>query len=347
MNVAPPAAAASQPTTRSDRAGWTSWIGPAVLLAVLVALGLFLPWLRIGMAGEALAFAVAVLGVNLIVGHAGQISLGHGAFVGMGAFTTVILSADHDWPLLATLPAAAAVAFVVGVVIGLPALRMRGLYLALLTLGVAGSFGPLVKRLAWLTGGTNGKSSDARLVAPTWAGETRSADARWNYFVLLAVSVVVFALVRNVVTGRVGRALAAIRENELSAATFGVAVARYKVVAFGFSAAVSAVGGSMFMLQIPFAVEPRFDPQLSIKLYTAVFIGGVGTTGGPLVGGAFIVLLPFVLEKTGFSLDQGLVYGAALVALTLFAPDGLGARLRQLRPGRRGPDVALPVISDR
>jgi branched-chain amino acid transport system permease protein len=321
------------PAPGGGRSTLPARLGGAAVLLGLVVLGLLLPPLRIGMADDVLAFAVAVLGVNLIVGHAGQISLGHGAFVGLGAYTTVILSADHGWPLLATVPAAAAVAFVVGVLVGLPALRMRGLYLALLTLGLAGTFGPLVKRLDAITNGTNGKGSSAELVAPSWAGGTRAADARWKYFTILAVAVVAFALARNVVSGRVGRALAAIRENELSATTFGVPVARFKVAAFGVSAAIAAVAGSMFMLQQPFATEARFSPDLSIKLYTAAFIGGIGTLGGPFVGGVVIVAVPFLIEKLGIHLDEGLLYGSALVALTLFAPDGLVGQFRQHRRG--------------
>lgn len=307
-----------------------------VAFAIALLLSAFIvPQLRLGMASDVVTYAVAVLGLNLFVGYTGQISLGHGAFIGIGAYTTVILSADHHWPLLTTVPASALVAFAVGVIIGVPSLRIRGLYLALLTLGLGAAFGPIVKRLDHLTGGTNGKGSHASVVAPTWFGESRLATARWSYLTIALIAAIMFALARNLVNGRVGRALAAIRENDLSAVTFGVSVNRYKVAMFGVSAAVAAVAGSMFMIQHPYALDSNYSQQLSIVLYTAAFIGGVGTIWGSVVGGAVIVSVPFAFEKLGFTLDPNLVYGFALVAITLFAPDGIAGSVRAWRVRRR------------
>lgn len=294
----------------------------ALALAVL-AVPALVPTLRLHLAWETATWAVAVLGLNVAVGFAGQISLGHAAFVGVGAYTCVILSADHGWPLLATVPAAGLVSFGVGFVIGVPALRFRGLYLALLTLAVGTAFGPIVKRLDGLTNGTNGKGSPARLASPSWLGDGRAADRRWVFFVTAAVAAMVFVLVANMVRGRMGRALVAMRADELSAQTFGVNVTLAKMIMFGVSAGVSGVAGALLMLPSPFVTDSRFTQTLSFQLYTAVFVGGIGTLSGCVVGGAVIALLPFVTTSLGITVEPALVFGAALVIVTLFFPDGL------------------------
>ncbi len=308
-----------------------------ILAAAVVLPAVVLPRAELGRASAVVSFAVAVLAVNLIVGFTGQISLGHGAFVGLGAYTTVILSADHGWPLLLTVPAAAGMGFLVGVVVGIPALRLRGLYLALMTLGVGVAFGPIVKRLESITNGAGGKGSSARIVAPSWFGSGRLADARWNYLMIAAVGVVVFVLCRNLVSGTVGRSLSALRENELSALSFGIDVRRHKVVMFGVSAAVAAVAGSMFMLREPFAIDTTYDQRFSIVLYSAAFVGGVTSVPGAVLGGAVIVVVPMVTDAFGVLVDPTLVYGAALVLITLFAPEGVPSALSRLRARRAVP----------
>jgi branched-chain amino acid transport system permease protein len=295
----------------------------AVLALVVLLVPVVVPDLQLHLAWETATWAVAVLGLNIAVGFAGQISLGHAAFAGVGAYTCVILSADHDWPLLATVPAAGAVSFAVGFVIGVPALRFRGLYLALLTLAVGTAFGPIVKRLDWLTNGTNGKGSSAELTPPSWFGTGRQAERVWVYLIVVAFAVVMFVLVSNLVTGRMGRALEAMRSDELSAQTFGVNVPLLKMTMFGLSAAVTGVAGAMLMLPSPFATDNRFSQALSFQLYTAVFVGGIGTLSGCVVGGAVIALLPVATTALGITIEPGLVFGAALVAVTLFFPDGL------------------------
>lgn len=319
------------------------WLTIAVSVLVVPAA---VPSLRLHLAWEMATWSVAVLGLNVAVGFAGQISLGHAAFVGVGAYTCVILSADHGWPLLATVPAAGAVAFVVGFAIGVPALRFRGLYLALLTLAVGTAFGPIVKRMEWLTNGTNGKGSPDRLVPPSWLGSTREAERRWVYLVIVAVAVAMFVLVANMVRGRPGRALEAMRSDELSAQTFGVNVAVTKMIMFGVSAGVSGVAGALLMLPSPFVTDSRFAQTLSFQLYTAVFVGGIGTMSGCVVGGAVIALLPFVTTSLGITVEPALVFGAALVVVTLFFPDGLmgwwqRAKLRLVEVVPRHPTATM------
>lgn len=271
----------------------------------------------------AVAMTVAVLGVNLMAGFVGRVALGHGAFVGAGAYTTVILSADHHWPILATIPAAAAVGFLVGLVVGIPALRIRGLHLALVTLAVGASFGPIIKRLGALTNGPNGKSSNAAWVAPTWLGESRDANGRWAYLTVLAVAVVVFILVRNLTNGRVGRALVALRDGEIAAFTSGVAVRRYSVTMFGCSAGVAAIAGSLLMVQSPFAAISSYESSLSLYLYAAATVGGLATISGAVIGGIILVGVPYLTTRFGVTVNDSVIFGLALVAAVTLFPAGI------------------------
>lgn len=310
------------------------WAGRIVALAALAVGPFVLDSLQLHYVWEAAAWTVAVLGVSLAVGFGGMIALGHAAFVGVGAYTVVILSGDHGWPLLATVPTAGAVCFAVGYAVAVPAVRFRGFYLAFLTLAVGTAFSPVVKRLRWLTGGSDGKSSPARLVPPSWFGRSREAQRVWLYLLVVVLALVVYGLAVNLVRGRMGRALEAMRSDELSATTFGVPVARVRMALFGLSAAVSGVGGALLMLPSPFATEYRFDQTVSFQLYAAAFLGGIGVTSGSIVGGTLVALLPYMVNWFGMALEPALIYGVALVAVTLFLPDGLAGTARRAWAGR-------------
>lgn len=327
------------------------WAGRGALVLAVLVVPALVPQLKLVTATDTAAWAVAVLGLNLIVGFAGQISLGHAAFVGVGAYTTVILAADHGWPLVATVPAAGVVSFVIGFVLGVPALRFRGLYLALLTLAVGVAFGPIVKRLESITNGTNGKGTTKQVRAPSWFGTTRQAERVWLYFVVVAIAVVTFALCASMVKGRVGRALEALRGDELAAQTFGINVRLIKMVMFGVSAGVTGVAGALLMLPAPFAGPDRFSLTMSLQLYTAVFVGGIGTFSGSVLGGAVIAWLPVLITGLGIDLNPSLIFGAALVAVTLFAPDGVMGTWQRWRRTMvqvvpRSPREHDPVLPD-
>ena len=307
------------------------WTGRSAIAACALAVPVLVPTLQLHLVWEAAAWAVAALGLNLAVGFAGQVSLGHAAFVGVGAYTAVILAADHGWPLLAALPAAGLVAFVLGLVIGVPALRFRGLHLAFLTLAVGSAFGPVVKRLRWLTNGSDGKVAAVRVAPPAWFGRTREADRVWLYVVVALAALVLFVLVANMLGGRVGRALHAMRHDELAAVAFGVDARGLRVLMFGLSAGLGGLGGALLMLPSPFAVEHVYSPTLSFELYAAVFLGGIGSLWGCALAGAVIVALPFSVHWFGIYIEPTLVYGAALVLVTLFLPDGLMGSWRRAR----------------
>jgi len=205
---------------------------------------------------------IAALGLNLLTGYNGQISVGHGAFFGAGAYTTAILVADHGWPHFATLGVAAVIAFALGVLVGLPALRIKGLYLALVTLALATVFPLVITRFSSVTGGTQGKRVP-RFRAPAWTG---LADDQWKYYVLLAFAVVSFVLVRNLIKSRVGRALIATRDNETAAEVLGVNLSVYKVVTFGVSAMLAGIAGSLSVFNDPFVNAEKYNLSLSITL---------------------------------------------------------------------------------
>ena len=277
------------------------------------------------------ALAVAAMGLNLLTGFNGQISIGHGAFYGIGAYTTAILVQDHGWNHFLTIPVAIVLTFVVGVVVGLPALRIKGLYLALVTLAVATLFPQLVNKFDGLTGGTTGIVVTNNLTSPD-SGVL--ADDQYRFFVVVAIAAIVFVLVRNLVNSRVGRSLIAIRDNETAAEVLGVNLASSKVITFGISAALAGLGGTLSVMARGTAVvSPNvYNVNLSIELLVAVVVGGVATIFGPAIGALVIEFLPEFLPDGTPEQKQltPLIFGAALIALMMVAPGGLLGLGRQI-----------------
>ena len=314
-------------------------IGAWALLAVLaIALPFFFGSYRVGQFTQALALAVAVLGLNLLVGYSGQISLGHGAFFALGAYVSAILIVDVDVPYLLTLPIAGAVCAVAGFLVGVPALRLHGLYLALVTLGLAIAAPQVIKRAEGLTGGTQGLSVDR----PTAPGGLGLADDQWLYFVTLAIAALMFALAAGMVRGRVGRALITIRENEIAAKTMGVDLARYKTGAFAVSAMYAGVGGALFTLPIGFLAPESFPLALSFAFLAAIVVGGLATIGGALFGALFIEFVPVYASDVNEAL-AGVIYGGVLILFMYLLPSGvmgLGRRLARPRRAQDEPDAA-------
>jgi branched-chain amino acid transport system permease protein len=321
-----------------------------VVGAVLLWIPQYYPKFRIeGQFNVILTYAIAALGLNLLTGYNGQISVGHGAFFGAGAYTTAILVADHGWPHFATLGVAAVIAFALGVLVGLPALRIKGLYLALVTLALATVFPLVITRFSSVTGGTQGKRVP-RFRAPAWTG---LADDQWKYYVLLAFAVVSFVLVRNLIKSRVGRALIATRDNETAAEVLGVNLSVYKVVTFGVSAMLAGIAGSLSVFNDPFVNAEKYNLSLSITLLVAVVIGGAATIFGPAFGAFFVVMIPEWLPKKYPQLSP-VLFGGSLIVLMILAPGGFLGLVRQVtawlkhklrrtpatRP-RAGPDEAV------
>lgn len=292
-------------------------VGWVALFAVIIWIPQFYPEFRVEQFTKVSYFALATLGLGLLTGYNGQISLGHGAFFGIGAYTTAILVADHHWPHLLTLVAAFGISFVVGAIVGLPALRIRGLYLALVTLAFATVFPILVQRYRDLTGGAQGKNIP-KFKAPDWTG---LADDQWRFYVITGVVVIGFVLVRNLVKSRVGRALISIRDQEVAAEVLGVNLAFYKVMAFAVSASLAGVAGGLSAISEEFVAARTYELPLSITLLAAMVLGGVATIMGPVVGALFIVFTPEVTQEVSDQLSL-VMFGGLLVVAMLVAPDG-------------------------
>jgi branched-chain amino acid transport system permease protein len=309
-----------------------------VLLVPAVVLPFFFNSYRVGQFTQAMALGIAVLGLNLLVGYSGQISLGHGAFFALGAYTSAISIVDLDVPYLLTLPLAGAVCAVAGFLLGLPALRLRGLYLALVTLGVAIATPQVIKRADGLTGGTQGLTID-KITAPAWSG---LADDQWLYFVTLVVTAVMFVLAAFLVRGRVGRALVAIRDNEIAARTMGVDLARFKTGTFAVSAMYAGVGGALFTLPIGFLAPESFPLALSFAFLAAIVVGGLATIAGALFGALFIEFVPVYAADVDEAL-AGVIYGGVLILFMYLLPGGVMGLVRKIastKPRPRGSDDA-------
>ena len=325
-------------------------------LYLVVTWGLFalfaiaLPYLLTEMFGEfqvgrlnrALYLSVAILGLNLVVGYSGLIALGHSAFIGIGAFTATTLIMDHGWDYWMTIPVSMAAAFGVGVLLGIPALRIRGLYLALLTIAFAALFPTLVKLDKWgiadRTGGVNGRNIEEKMVAPGWVrtilriDDTPDQQAIYRYFVIAGLAALAFLVTRNLVGSRPGRAMIAIRDNETGAAVSGVNLRLYKTITFGISAALGGLAGVMWTMNTAFVGEQDFGfAPLAIPLLVGLVIGGVGTIEGGLWGALVFV---FVGEFTrSFDLDilSQALFGIILILVTFFAPGGLAGLGKKLK----------------
>ncbi|MFC9895359.1 branched-chain amino acid ABC transporter permease [Nocardia sp. NPDC127579] len=272
----------------------------------------------------AMVYAIALLGLNLLVGQAGQISLGHGAFLAIGAYTAAVLLDRWEMPHLLTLPAAAAVCFALGLALGVPALRLRGLYLALVTLAIAIFLVPLLKRFESVTGGSMGLTLD-KPVPPLWTG---LAEDQWLYYLCLAVAGLCLLVVAGLRRSRVGRALNSIRDNETAAEIMGVRPAHYKTLAFAWSAMLAGVAGCVYTWVIAYVSPDSFAVGLSITLLAGLVVGGLGSAWGPLLGGLFVLFVPSVAQDLNQA-APGAVFGLLIIAVMYLAPAGLaglGAR---------------------
>jgi branched-chain amino acid transport system permease protein len=299
------------------------WAG----LALLVLLGVIVPFLfgpfRVSQFTLALIYAVAVLGLNLLVGYSGQISLGHGAFFALGAYTCAILLDRTGVHYLLTIPAAGLVCFVAGLALGLPALRLRGLYLALVTLASAIATPVLIRRFDSLTGGSQGIAVE-QPAAPGWSG---LADDQFLYFLSLVVAAPLFWFAAGLVRRDVGRAMIAIRDDETSAKTMGVHLAAYKTRAFGLSATYAGVAGSLFVFSNGFVAPESFTLLISFSFLAAIVVGGLATVAGALFGALFIVFVPVWSADVNDALS-GVIYGAALIACMYAFRSGIMGLLR-------------------
>jgi branched-chain amino acid transport system permease protein len=286
-------------------------------------------------------YAIAILGLALLTGFNGQISLGHGAFYAIGAYTSAVLMTTWSVPYWATLPVSALVCGVVGFLVGLPALRLGGLYLALTTFALAVAIPQLLKFKAFedWTGGVQGLVID-KPDAPF--GLDLSPD-QWLYLFTLAVGVVMYIVAWNLVRGRIGRAMMAIRDHAMAAEAMGINIALVKTGTFAVSALFTGLAGSLGAIAVQFVAPDSFGVFVSIFLFVGLVVGGVSSIGGTLIGAAFIEFVPNLADKVSKA-APGAVYGVILIAAMFLMPAGAGGLMsslwRRLTTRHRQPEAA-------
>ena len=305
------------------------------LLVVLAAAGL-VAWLptqlsdyhQLQGAGVA-TFFVAILGLNILTGYTGQISLGHGAFMLIGGYTTAILHLHpyfgHHWGVIETLPVAAAVAFAAGVIVGVPALRLTGVYLALATFSFALVMPALVRKFSHFTNGTKG----IQLL--------RFPTGHDLYVLSWTVAGISLVLAWLILRGRLGRAFRAVRDSDIAAASVGVNLPVYKTLAFGISAAFAGVAGSLFVVGADFAHPDEFMLLLSLRILIGAVVGGLGSLWGVGLGALFVYMLPIWTQTVTSSKEAPIVIqGVVVILVVILIPLGFAGLLRR---------IAAPVAS--
>jgi branched-chain amino acid transport system permease protein len=299
----------------------------AVVTVVIVLLRFGLSDYHQGLAARVAIYFIAILGLNILIGYTGQISIGHGAFMAIGGYTTAIMSADHHTNLLLTLPLSFAITFVCGLIVGLPALRLSGVYLALATFALAVSVPQFPLKFSKFTGGSNG----IRTVT--------SPDNTWLYWVTWACAGIGLVGAWLILRGRTGRAFRAVRDSELAAASSGVSLPIYKTLAFGISAAYAGVAGSLFVLVTNgFAQPNEFGVLLSLQILIGAAVAGLGSLWGVLAGAAFIGLLPTISASAplvGSNHGQDVVFGLIVILIMLVLPNGVVGILARVAHRKR------------
>ncbi|MEI6483505.1 MAG: branched-chain amino acid ABC transporter permease [Betaproteobacteria bacterium] len=318
-------------TQQSTGISNTQWLFGLVLAVTAVVLPFALSNYHVFQLAMVLSYAIALVGLNILTGYSGQISLGHGAFLAIGAYTTAILIDKYDMHYALTIPLAALICFVAGFLFGLPALRLEGHYLALATFSLAVALPQLLKfkHLEEWTGGVQGivimkPESPFKDIM----GLQINAD-RWMYFVSLFIAIVMFILARNILKGRVGRALIAIRDHPIAAASMGINTSLYKSLAFGVSALFTGVAGSLSALLVSFVAPDSFNVFLSIILLVGMVIGGVATLSGALWGALFIQFIPNLADEISKAAPWA-IYGVSMIAFMYLMPMGIAGALALL-----------------
>lgn len=310
-------------------------IGLAALLAVACVLPFVVSNYRVFQLTLTLVYAIALLGLNMLTGYNGQISLGHGAFYAIGAYVAAILMDKFGVPYWLTIPAAGAVCLAAGFLFGLPALRLEGLYLALATFALGVAMPQILKYKGFehWTGGVMGIVI-VKPEPPEWSGLSQD---RWLYFVVLVCLVAMFVIGWNLLRGRIGRAMVAIRDQPIAAQAMGVNTAMVKSLTFGVSAMYTGIAGALGAIVIQFVAPDSFNVFLSITLIVGVVVGGLASISGAIYGALFIQFIPNVADEISKAAPWA-IYGVFLLLFMYLMPTGVagfirivGGRLRQRR----------------
>ena len=302
-------------------------IGVAVLVAIACVLPFVVSNYRTFQLTLVLVYAIALLGLNILTGYNGQISLGHGAFYAIGAYTAAVLMDRLGVPYWATVPAAGAACLVAGFLFGLPALRLEGLYLALATFALGVSMPQLLKyhHLEKWTGGVQG----IVIAKPDPPFGLPINPDQWLYLFTLAVAVVMFVLGWNLLRGRVGRALIAIRDQHIAAEAMGINSALYKSLAFGVSAMYTGIAGALGAIAVQYVAPDSFTIFLSLVFLVGIVVGGLASISGALYGALFIQFVPNVADEISKAAPWA-IFGLFLIGFVYLMPAGVAGAVRML-----------------
>jgi branched-chain amino acid transport system permease protein len=321
----------------------------AAAVVVIALLPRFTSEFRLGQFTYVGIYFIALLGLNILTGYNGQISLGHAAFMAIGGYTAAVLILgqkgfellgqdpsqiipEHGMRAIFTIPIAGLVTGVIGYLFGIPALRLAAVSLALATLAVAVSFPALAKRFVHLTGGGGGLSLPLPHAPFGWD----ISPPHWLYYEAWVTAAILFVIAWLLVRGRVGRAWRAIRDGEVAAVSSGVSPAVYKTLAFGISAAYAGVAGALFAIQVSYINPDTFPVTLSILLLASVVIGGLSSLSGVIVGALVLEFLPIYAQTPpivhlDFAKQAGpVVFGVVLMLIVLLIPGGVASLIRRI-----------------
>ena len=315
----------------------TTWALAGMGVLLLLVMPQFLKNYGVYLLTYWLVFIVATMGLNLVVGYAGQKSLGHAAFFGIGAYTVAILM-KAGFSFWIGLPAAALICFVVGLILGFPALRVQAIYLAFATLGFNTAIWLVMRNEEWLTGGTFGINNIAR---PSLFGYSLDGNLAYYYFVL-AVTLVVASMLWGLLRSPWGKAFTALRDNPIRAESLGIDIRNYTLLSFAIGAACAGVAGALFASLVQFIEPTPFAVGASIMMYLMVVVGGAGYFLGPIVGAAVGVVLPeWLRDVPGVANWYLPMFGAAVILLMVWLPDGLLSVPDRLRDKKKAKEASI------
>jgi len=305
--------------------GLRKYAGVVLIALILALLPRFVPSYAAFELTFVGAYAIGILGLSILTGASGQISLGHGALFAIGGYTVAILGQKLGVPYWVSLPLATIAGGIVGLGLGLVALRLEGIYLALATFALAVATPSTLKHFRSLTGGSQGIVLAPLAVPGPFHGLLTSEQ--WLYYVTWVLAGALFFATSVALSGRLGRSLRALRDNEVAAVSFGINPQRYKTLAFAWSAAYAGLAGAIVAIATAFVSPDTYSVALSLSLVTGAVLGGLGTLWGALLGGVIVEFLPLLVQKVNPAAPS-VVYGVALILFMIFLPGGIGRAIQ-------------------